>query len=50
MIGTVSHLIGGTLVSSEIIDPTGVEELVRRRDHWRLWKLLVLEFWHQEWC
>ncbi len=43
------ELSGGVLVEKRIITNTGLKALIDEKDHWRLWKLLVLEKWYQEW-
>jgi asparagine synthase (glutamine-hydrolysing) len=39
----------GQLIKSDVISPAGLERLLRDKDHWRLWKLIVLEKWWQRW-
>jgi asparagine synthase (glutamine-hydrolysing) len=39
----------GQLIKSDVISPAGLERLLRDKDHWRLWKLVVLEKWWQRW-
>lgn len=43
------HLRDGELVRSGIIYPPTLERYIEDRDHWRLWKLLVLEMWFRTW-
>lgn len=42
-------LIDGTLVNDNIIQKQFVEKLIIEKDHWRLWKILVFEFWYKQW-
>ncbi len=42
-------LINGRLVNEEVIRKEYVSELLKKKDHWRLWKLFVLENWWQIW-
>jgi asparagine synthase (glutamine-hydrolysing) len=42
-------LLNGTLVQSDIIHKHYVEHLLSSKDHWRLWKLFVLEHWWNVW-
>ena len=39
----------GKLLKDHIIKKNKLEELILEKDHWRLWKLMVLEFWFQKW-
>ena len=43
------HLIDGQLVQQRIIKREGLDRLLTNKEHWKLWKLIVLEFWFQEW-
>jgi len=42
-------LANGRLVAEGVIRDGYPTELVRQRDHWKLWKLFVLENWWQVW-
>lgn len=42
-------LINGSLVKQGIIKNESLKLLISERDHWRLWKLYVLEIWWQRW-
>jgi asparagine synthase (glutamine-hydrolysing) len=42
-------LKNGRLVNEGVIRSEYVETLVSRKDHWRLWKLFVLENWWETW-
>lgn len=43
------HLSNGKIIQENIISKTGLKQLVEQKDHWRLWKLLILEKWLQVW-
>lgn len=43
------ELLGGVLIQNQIITDSGLRSLIAEKDHWRLWKLLVLEKWYREW-
>jgi asparagine synthase (glutamine-hydrolysing) len=43
------NLKNSSLVSEGIINGDSLNELISVGDHWRLWKLLVLEKWHKRW-
>lgn len=43
-------LEGGRLIKEKIIQESGLKKLIEEKDHWRLWKLFVLEMWWQNWC
>lgn len=42
-------LIHGRLVSENVVDQKYIIELTQNKDHWRLWKLFVLENWWGVW-
>jgi asparagine synthase (glutamine-hydrolysing) len=42
-------LINGCLVTQGIIKPESLRLLIKKQDHWRLWKLFVLEIWWRTW-
>lgn len=44
-----SVLINGMLVQQNVIKQGAIHDLVKNKDHWRLWKLFVLENWWQVW-
>jgi asparagine synthase (glutamine-hydrolysing) len=44
-----SALSNGMLIQNEVISPTYLKEKLISKDHWRLWKLYVLELWWQNW-
>jgi asparagine synthase (glutamine-hydrolysing) len=42
-------LVGGRLMNDGIIRPVFIENLLSRKEHWKLWKLFVLEHWWRVW-
>lgn len=44
-----STLISGRLVEEHVVKQDYIERLLMQKDHWRLWKLFVLENWWQVW-
>jgi asparagine synthase (glutamine-hydrolysing) len=40
----------GRLASEGVIRIDFINQLLNSRDHWRLWKLFVLEHWWRVWC
>jgi asparagine synthase (glutamine-hydrolysing) len=42
-------LIGGKLIEDGIIQHRFVDRLLVEKDHWRLWKLAVMEHWWRKW-
>ena len=44
-----SQLRNGKLLKDQIIRKYKLEELILQKDHWRLWKILVLELWYARW-
>ncbi len=43
------NLKNSKLVSLGIINKGIIDELIMNKDHWRLWKILLLERWSQRW-
>ncbi|PSR01560.1 MAG: hypothetical protein BRD50_08505, partial [Bacteroidetes bacterium SW_11_45_7] len=43
------ELLDGHLIRDSIITGEGVQQYLQNADHWRLWKLLILEKWYREW-
>jgi asparagine synthase (glutamine-hydrolysing) len=43
------NLKNSQIVSSGLINGDKLNELIRNNDHWRLWKLLILEKWYRRW-
>lgn len=37
------------LVKDEIVNQSYVQDLLTNKDHWRLWKLAVMETWYRTW-
>jgi len=44
-----SYLFDGQLIKSQIINKDTVLQWLNQKDHWRLWKLLVMELWYNKW-
>ncbi len=44
-----SHLINGHLIKNGLINKDTVVSYLNTRDHWRLWKVLVMESWYRKW-
>lgn len=42
-------LRNGQLIKEGIINKVACENFLKKKDHWRLWKLVVLEKWWQAW-
>jgi len=42
-------LRGGLLIQQRIIQAQALERLIKEEQHWRLWKLAVLECWFRRW-
>lgn len=42
-------LMNGRLIQDGVIRESYLRELVQHKDHWRLWKLFVLENWWEVW-
>lgn len=45
-----SRLNDSKLVKDKIVNRNYVTELLTNKDHWRLWKLAVMESWYRRWC
>jgi len=43
------NLKGGRLVNDGVINEAALNDLINAQDHWRLWKLLILEKWYRRW-
>ena len=39
----------GRLIDADILTEQGLRKMLAERDHWRLWKFTVLEFWWRRW-
>jgi len=44
-----SALRKGALINSGLIKRERLETFIQQKDHWRLWKLLVMEQWFKRW-
>lgn len=42
-------LLHGALISQGVINKSYLQKCIENKDHWRLWKLFVLENWWQVW-
>ncbi len=42
-------LEGGRLIQESVITNQGLNSLIQQEDHWRLWKLYILEKWWNVW-
>lgn len=43
------HILNGALVSNKVINNSYIHSLFEQQDHWRLWKITVLELWYLKW-
>ncbi len=43
------NLNNSKLVEAEIINQSAINHYIKQKDHWRLWKILVLEKWFKKW-
>lgn len=43
------HLSDSKLVADHIINREYVDTLLNNKDHWRLWKIAVMELWYRKW-
>ncbi len=44
------HLKQGELIKNDIIQKKELKRLIDTEDHWRLWKILIFEFWFSRWA
>lgn len=44
-----SVVFDGFLIKDSIINREAVEKMIIEKDHWRLWKVMVMELWYQKW-
>jgi hypothetical protein len=44
-----SRLSNSKLAEDNIINAGYIQELLTNKDHWRLWKVAVMEAWYREW-
>jgi hypothetical protein len=40
----------GRLMGEGILNPGYVQGLLKEKDHWRLWKIMVFEYWYAKWA
>lgn len=45
-----AHLMQSSLVADGIVNHEYIEQLLVNKDHWRLWKVTVMELWYRRWC
>ena len=45
-----SRLNDCKLVKDGIVNGMYLQQLLAGKDHWRLWKLAVMETWYRRWC
>jgi asparagine synthase (glutamine-hydrolysing) len=45
-----SCLADSRLVKDKIVNGLYLQQLLSNKDHWRLWKMLVMELWYKRWC
>lgn len=44
-----ARLEGSKLVADGIVQKNYIEKLLKNKDHWRLWKVAVMETWYRKW-
>jgi asparagine synthase (glutamine-hydrolysing) len=44
-----SSLLKGRLINDGVVNENYVDQKLKEKDHWRLWKLFVLENWWRNW-
>jgi len=44
-----SHILEGMLIKDKLINKEAVLNYIQQKDHWRLWKVLVMELWYKKW-
>jgi asparagine synthase (glutamine-hydrolysing) len=45
-----ARLTGSKLVSDGLVNAAYIKNLLATKDHWRLWKVAVMEYWYRQWC
>lgn len=45
-----SRLNDSKLVKDGIVNGSYIQQLLAAKDHWRLWKVAVMEAWYKRWC
>jgi asparagine synthase (glutamine-hydrolysing) len=45
-----SRLNDSKLVKDGIVNGGYIQQLLAGKDHWRLWKVAVMEAWYRRWC
>lgn len=44
-----SVVMDGRLIKDSIINRDAVAKMISDKDHWRLWKVMVMELWYNKW-
>lgn len=44
------RLSDSKLVQDKIVNAAYIQQLLSNKDHWRLWKVAVMELWYRKWC
>jgi len=44
-----STLDKSLLVNDQLIQQSAIDKYIRNAEHWKLWKLVVMEFWYRKW-
>jgi len=44
-----SHLIQAHLIKDGFINKEAITAYINTNDHWRLWKVLIMELWYKKW-
>lgn len=43
-------ILNGKLIRDHLIRKAAVEKMIGNNDHWRLWKVMVMEYWYEKWA
>jgi asparagine synthase (glutamine-hydrolysing) len=43
------HLGQSKLADDKIVNREYIDSLLKEKDHWRLWKIAVMELWYRKW-
>ena len=43
-------LLESRLVKDELIQQSALDTYIRQGENWKLWKVVVMEFWYRKWC
>jgi asparagine synthase (glutamine-hydrolysing) len=44
-----TRLTGSKLVADKVVNANYIQQLLANKDHWRLWKVAVMEAWYRRW-